>query len=1659
MFDWDDQELANIIWDEEGKSEDHIVPYLNETYEKSRGPCGEDTKVSDKEDANVKLTKKTVSITDSQEGSSTHNERLATDRFCTLTNLSRSNLDLQHIDEKGQEHNGSQFFDAQVEDREESNFVDYGWANVGNFEDLDKILSNHDLPLWSSTKSYVTGCPDKSDLLSTDSPISRLEELKSEHDGTIHGFMNEDELKQKSASDEMEISKRAQTDEHRKTRIYQKTTCGKSEARRPHFINLHSPTPDKSQGPPSRPLSMTPQEKIEKLRRRQQMRALLAIRKQKQEFARSSNIEIDENLADSDTRPVMMDKSTLADTLLHQLENVIARLGVEIRLCIRDSLFRLAESALQRHCEGDIVSANRSRDDPTAITEERLYTTKRIMSKRRSSKRITRIPLKLGDYTITSKKNNDKIENRIDNEDESCNEGDSCNEDNGGSGEQGNKVNNGQAKEVLNGNKDVTNEPAENCQSNVSTPEPSVDTTVNIENDDKVDQQELIYIHTGINENGDEVVIFEEEMVEEDCSDVRLFKFNNAEGMNYVIDQSPWMVNGKPFVVQKWDPDVIFEKTEPCKIFIWIKLLNIPLEAWSVRDISALASRLGTPIMMDSITASMCHNGSGRAGYARILVEIDAKKGIQDQIEIVYKDALNCTKKTKFVKVEYNWEPALCVHCGVFGHSDKTSKHQVKEDAGMMKGKEQLINEVGGNNGRNDVFTEVRRPNYPKHTSGSSTSYIQNNQKGSSAKSQNLKANDKPPSLEKIWRINTEDVNELKKSANKYAVLDTEEEEQENICCDDKIKVDWNDGDSEDENDVLEVNDPAIENLIAEEIHGSINDELKQKDAVNMLRDEKLQFCAFIETHLKTKSIEKVGNRVFGNWNWCSNVQHSPTSCRIMIGWNTNMIRTMVINMRSLWKDLEGHKCFVGQHPWVLIGDFNVTLNVEEHSAAELIIQKGYIRKNDAFRFSNFTAGKGDFIDTVQNVWKQDVHGFHMYRLIKKMQNLKKPLKALSWSHGNVYDRSKSLKDELNTRQKDVDKNPFDSKAKAIDAQTLNEYIKAIKDELCLLQQKAKIQWLKEGDKNTIFFHSMIKARRNKSRVESIKDENGKIYEGRNVAEQFLMHLKKFLGESVPVKSIEDSLFINKINDDDDVKMIEEVSNEEIKNAFFDIDSNKASGPDGEINATLIALIPKMNTPNKVSDFRPTACCNVIYKCISEILTNRIKQGLKSKEYQYHFGCKELKLSHMCFADDLLVLRKGNKGSLEVIKKSLDEFSHVSSLNPNLGKNTIFFDSIKEREKHDLLEILPFKCGKLLVRYLGVPLLAKRLSVMDYKVLINKVEERINCWRNKTLSYVGRVLLLASVLSSMQIYWASVYLLPNAIGLLGRWDAVKNHVWHSIGNGEKTSMFCDKWCSNGPLSKFISKRSLYDARISDNVVVAEMLVDNDWKWPDDWLSKFPVLNSIIPPNIQKEKENWVMWVNNKDQKVKFSTNQAWLTMRDDWPKVQWHHVVWYSQFIPKHAFILWLAIQEKLPTHDRMEKWQDTSGNKLGGRVILKDIVEVISNDKSKNSIRMVVNKLLLAAIVYTLWQERNQRTFRDEYKNVKAVCKTIYEQVKSKLMTLRLKNQSNVIVGPIQSPIISESLSAKPPRATSDVFKSKTSSRKSKNYLKTYSSAGMDNS
>ena len=238
------------------------------------------------------------------------------------------------------------------------------------------------------------------------------------------------------------------------------------------------------------------------------------------------------------------------------------------------------------------------------------------------------------------------------------------------------------------------------------------------------------------------------------------------------------------------------------------------------------------------------------------------------------------------------------------------------------------------------------------------------------------------------------------------------------------------------------------------------------------------------------------------------------------------------------------------------------------------------------------------------------------------------------------------MRAEIDSIQTDLDSDPFNDQLKFEQAVYLQELNWAYAEEESVMKQKAKISWLKEGDCNSRFFHNCVKGRLNRSRIETIQNNNGNWLEGDQMKKEFVDYFSNFLGTEHPVEDIDKpfSLFSNKLDLVHALDMIREVTNEEIKAALFDIEDEKSPGPDGysskffkamwkivgddfcnavkeffqsgkilkEVNSTVIALIPKVKSPNKVSDFRPISCCSVIYKCISKILVGRIRDHLDS---------------------------------------------------------------------------------------------------------------------------------------------------------------------------------------------------------------------------------------------------------------------------------------------------------------------------------------------------------------------------------------------------------------------------------------------------------------
>lgn len=117
--------------------------------------------------------------------------------------------------------------------------------------------------------------------------------------------------------------------------------------------------------------------------------------------------------------------------------------------------------------------------------------------------------------------------------------------------------------------------------------------------------------------------------------------------------------------------------------------------------------------------------------------------------------------------------------------------------------------------------------------------------------------------------------------------------------------------------------------------------------------------------------------------------------------------------------------------------------------------------------------------------------------------------------------------------------------------------------------------------------------------------------------------------------------------------------------------------------------------------------------------------------------------------------------SIEETIKVFDDFAGIYGLKISLEKSTFYLAGLADNCREEITSCFPFAVGTLPVRYLGLPLVTKRLNAVDYEPLLEKIKSRMSSWTARYLSYAGRLLLLNSVIASTVNYWMSSFRLPN----------------------------------------------------------------------------------------------------------------------------------------------------------------------------------------------------------------------------------------------------------------------------------------------------------
>ncbi|GJY24271.1 RNA-directed DNA polymerase, eukaryota, reverse transcriptase zinc-binding domain protein [Tanacetum coccineum] len=998
------------------------------------------------------------------------------------------------------------------------------------------------------------------------------------------------------------------------------------------------------------------------------------------------------------------------------------------------------------------------------------------------------------------------------------------------------------------------------------------------------------------------------------------FKFQDEEGINEVINN-----------------------VEPKRIPVWVKMRNVPMKAWSVKGISALPSSIGKPVIMDEITTKMCITGVGRIGFARVLVEIDAEKGIKDKIEIMYKSK-NINKFCKKIS-----------KCGIEEGSVEKKDNEFKTVQNRKYGRNGFNMNKNSNrqNGQYDRMWNDRR-NVRVNTKWQTNKRFEYRRRNEDER--------KGKRLEDNEGINVE-VNGMKRSKEQDSGGSRSFKDNDKECQEGSTSA------NKSNRNGMKIVDEAL-SKVSDDKNGGMNEDMKRycrdrKELFNAAKEIEENEDVMEESVKVSKRIERIGskNREAGTYRIVWKTERVSIEKRIERKCEQKTDRELCDKNRQSDKvskrierfrrKIEKRGIHLKQTECLGVKE----LRDSEQKQKEMIILifflmdlkfgawniRGLCSHSDKQKEVKRLIKKGGLqfcavLEThvkyknIKKAWLISKSRQYMFFLMETIDRKSKFFCTMIYASNSGMKRRKLWKDlEI---QKII--------TNGIPWVILGDFNVTLK-----VSEHSNVVKMPNGvqkRKGSFRFSNFITDK--KEFLPTVRSVWNKKFEGHTMAEQLRIKVKECQAD------------VDKFPHDENVK--EKRCEYEIKNAMFDIEDSKAPGPDGytarfyksawsiigkevcqtvkdfflngkllgEVNATLISLVPKIPTPDKVSDFRPIACCNVMYKCIRELTKGKAKVSwdkiCKPKD-QGGLGLKNL----------------GVWNEVLMIK----HLWNVAVKKDTLWVKWIYMEKLKD------ISIWEAQC--------------------DDKSTVG--------WKN----------------------------------ILSLRDKVRKHIGWKLGNGKSVNIWYDKWCSISPLSDFIDTRDIYDARLSNNCTVSDLINEGRWKWPAVWRTDFVDLSELQVPILSDDIEDTAVWISQNGNEKKFKISNVWKDMNCQEEKVDWHILVWFAQSIPRHAFVTWLAIRERLMTQDKIMLWRPNEDLKCALCSKLSESWDqIISEMKAlplNRNIWSIVRRIVCNAAVYYIWQERNNRIFKNKKRDKDTIFNMIKDTVVMKLIGLRVKKSITV--------------------------------------------------
>jgi len=285
-----------------------------------------------------------------------------------------------------------------------------------------------------------------------------------------------------------------------------------------------------------------------------------------------------------------------------------------------------------------------------------------------------------------------------------------------------------------------------------------------------------------------------------------------------------------------------------------------------------------------------------------------------------------------------------------------------------------------------------------------------------------------------------------------------------------------------------------------------------------------------------------------------------------------------------------------------------------------------------------------DFLDKVKEVWDKPCYATSACdRIQAKMKRFKQYFKGWGFNlQGENRKNKKQIQQDLLSleQQEETCLLSLRQCQKKVDIQS--QLLSMLEEEELYWFRRSHEKWLHEGGNNTEFFHRVANGKKRKNNILSLKDGEEIVEGDSNLLAHATEFYKNLFGlEQNHAFSLDPDLWDSDelLADSDNACLIRPFSEEEIKNALFQMEKNKAAGPDSmpidffqhcweivktditqlfdefhrgtldvsRLNYGIITLIPKIAEAEKIQQYRPICLLNCIYKWITKTLALRLE--------------------------------------------------------------------------------------------------------------------------------------------------------------------------------------------------------------------------------------------------------------------------------------------------------------------------------------------------------------------------------------------------------------------------------------------------------------------